>query len=81
MAKRASITSITDTAANKWAKEAEERRAVYCKRIPGFHLTKLKSGAVWRYRYTDGSGKRRTATIGKLVHLKADEAGLVERVD
>lgn len=77
MAKRASITSITDTAANKWAKEAEERRAVYCKRIPGFHLTKLKSGAVWRYRYTDGSGKRRTATIGKLVHLKADEAAKV----
>lgn len=77
MAKRASITSITDNKATKWAKAAEERQAVYCKRIPGFHLTKLKSGAVWRYRYTDATGKRRTATIGKLSHHKADEAAKV----
>lgn len=77
MAKRASITSITDNKATTWAKGAEERQAVYCKRIPGFHLTKLKSGAVWRYRYTDATGKRRTATIGKLAHLKADDAAKV----
>ena len=37
---------------------------LYCKNIPGFHLVKLKSGASWRFRYQDATGRRRVATIG-----------------
>ncbi|WP_296029120.1 tyrosine-type recombinase/integrase [uncultured Alcanivorax sp.] len=82
MAKRASITSISDSKATTWAKEAGERQALYCKQIPGLHLAKLKSGAVWRYRYTDAWGKRRTKTLGHFTgkgdkNLKPEDAAAI----
>lgn len=62
-------SSITTTAANRFAREADERATLWCKRINGLHLIKLKAGAAWRYRYQDATGKRRVATIGKLAKM------------
>lgn len=67
-------TKITTTTASKFLQSAEERQQLACKNIKGFHLVKLKTGASWRYRYTDATGKRRTVTIGDYPAMKPQEA-------
>ena len=65
MAKRTSLTNISDTAAANHIKDSAERTTLFCDRLTGLHLIKLKTGGAWRYRYTDVLGKVRTMTIGK----------------
>lgn len=57
------VTSITNEAARIFIRDSEERATLFCKRISGFYLIKLKSGGAWRYRYMDDAGKRKTKTI------------------
>lgn len=71
---RAKFSSITEPAAAKFEREAVERETLFCTMQPGLHLIKLKRGCSWRYRYEDATGKRRTATIGKLSQLKPEQA-------
>lgn len=74
MAREQSRTSISEAAAAKWAAQAADRQLLCCKKIPGFHLLKLVKGCSWRYRYQDGTGRRRVATIGGYPALKPAEA-------
>lgn len=75
--KQAKITTITEAAADRFNASAEEGDTLSCELIPGFLLRKLPKNSAWRYRYTDASGKRRVATIGKYPKLKpADAAAL-----
>lgn len=74
MAAKILDTSITDTAARRFLKNAAERDTLWCERITGFHLIKLKSGASWRYRYQDKLGRRRVATVGKYPAMKPQQA-------
>ncbi|PKL96225.1 MAG: integrase, partial [Gammaproteobacteria bacterium HGW-Gammaproteobacteria-8] len=79
-----SPTSITDEAARRFISENPERATLFCTRITGFHLIKLKRGGSWRFRYTDDTGKRRVATIGAYPALKpatAADKALKWRVD
>jgi integrase len=64
MAAKQPKTSITITTADSLLKKSD-RSTLSCTRITGFHLLNLKHGAAWRYRYTNESGNRRIATIGK----------------
>lgn len=70
-------TSISSTAARTWVAKAEYRDRLPCNKIPGFHLLKLRTGASWRYRYTDATGKRRIATVGAYPALEPKEAAEV----
>jgi integrase len=67
MAKQ-SPTSITGTSLEKFlAKDHEgiDRPQLGCKKIPGLHVIKLKSGAAsWRLNYSDVDGNRVRHTIG-----------------
>lgn len=67
-------SSITDEAARVFIRDADERDTLFCRKIPGLYLIRLKRGGSWRYRYTDDTGKRRTATIGKYPTLKPETA-------
>ena len=67
-------TSITDTAARRFMKNEPERATLWCERVTGFHLLKLKTGGSWRYRYQTADGKRRTATIGRYPAMKPQQA-------
>src|SRR6056297_2843753 len=67
-------TSITTTTAAKFYREATNRDRLPCTKITGFHLLKLQTGASWRYRYTDVTGKRRIATVGGYPALTPVEA-------
>ena len=67
-------TSITTTAAAKFYKKSVTRDRLPCTKITGLHLLKLQTGASWRYRYTDTTGKRRVATVGGYPALTPVEA-------
>lgn len=67
-------TSISTTAAAAFYREAKNRDRLPCKKITGLHLLKLQTGASWRYRYTDTTGKRRVATVGGYPALTPVEA-------
>ena len=58
------LTTITEATASNFMKKAKTREMLTCGNIPGFHLQSLVKGGSWRYRYTDTTGKRRTATVG-----------------
>lgn len=72
-------TSITDATARRFLEESEERATLWCEKVPGLHLLKLKRGGSWRYRYTDLTGKRRVATIGGYPAMKPQEAAQAAR--
>lgn len=64
MARQPIITSITQSKVDAFRRTATKRGdALACELIRGFFLMKTQAGFSWRYRYTDASGKRRTATI------------------
>lgn len=67
-------TSITDTRARSFLKDADERESLWCDRITGLHLLKTKTGGSWRYRYQDARGKRRVATVGRYPAMKPQQA-------
>jgi integrase len=73
-------TSITDKACRDFIAKARERDQFGCKRIAGFYLMKTKTGASWRYRYTDNAGKRRVYTIGQYP-AKTPEQAAQEALD
>lgn len=68
------VTTITLAKASDFLKRADVRDVLSCQNLPGFHLMKLATGGVWRYRYTDNTGKRRVATVGKYSHIKPEAA-------
>ena len=68
------LTTITLAKASSFLKQAQVREVLSCKNIPGFHLMKISTGGVWRYRYSDNTGKRRVATVGKYSHIKPEAA-------
>ena len=72
----ASSTSITVSRFTAFKSNAADREQLGCKKIPGFFLMKLKRGCAWRLRYTDLTGKRRTATIAD-GELKPEQAAQV----
>ncbi|WP_018872980.1 integrase family protein [Thioalkalivibrio sp. ALJ16] len=74
MAAKALDTSITDAAARRFLESAEGRATLWCDRVTGLHLIRTAKGGSWRYRYTDPTGKRRTATIGRYPALKPQQA-------
>ena len=74
MPAKALDTSITTAAASSFLASADERATLFCQKIPGFYLMKLKRGGAWRYRYTDPTGKRRVATIGGYPAMKPQQA-------
>lgn len=67
-------TSITDKTADSFLKSAGDRATLWCDKITGFHLLKTKTGGSWRYRYTDPTGKRKTATVGRYPAMKPQQA-------
>nr|BDD47593.1 hypothetical protein 1 [Gammaproteobacteria bacterium] len=68
------LSSITDDTARRFLSTAAERETLFCKKVTGLHLIKLKSGGSWRYRYRSLAGKRRTATLGRYTELKPQQA-------
>jgi len=74
MARQRLDTSITDDRARAFLAEAEERATLYCDKQSGLHLLKTKRGGSWRYRYTDDTGRRRTATVGRYPGTKPQQA-------
>lgn len=74
MPKKQSHSSITEEAARIFIRDADERATLFCTRISGFYLIKLKTGGAWRWRYTDDLGKRKTKTVGKYPALKPETA-------
>lgn len=48
-----------------------------CEHITGFHLMKTMTGGSWRWRYTDATGKRKVATIGKYSTYKPHSAAAI----
>ena len=74
MPAKALDTSITDAAARAFLAASDERATLWCEKISGLHLLKLKRGGSWRYRYTDRTGRRRVATIGGYPAKKPQEA-------
>lgn len=71
---RTTDTSITDAAARRFLQDATERDTLWCERITGLHLIKLKKGGSWRYRYSNTTGKRRVATVGNYPAMKPQQA-------
>lgn len=67
-------TSITDKTADSFLKSAGDRATLWCEKISGLHLLKTKTGGSWRYRYTDPTGKRKTATVGRYPAMKPQQA-------
>lgn len=67
-------TSITDKTADSFLKSADDRATLWCEKISGLHLLKTKTGGSWRYRYSDPTGKRRTATVGRYPSMKPQQA-------
>jgi integrase len=59
----ARLTSITQTDLIEFNQTAQNRAQLGCEKIQGFFYLKLNGGNVWRLRYTDVTGTRRTATI------------------
>lgn len=55
--------SITQKRLSDFLKSAKEREQLNWESIQGLSFIKLKKGGAWRLRYTDVTGKRRTATI------------------
>lgn len=58
----ASHSKITINKLNKFINEADDRQQLHS-HIAGLFFIKLKKGGAWRLRYTDATGKRRTATL------------------
>jgi len=67
-------SSITGTQAQEFLSSKPERSIKGCKKIPGFHLIKLKQGGAWRYRYADDAGKRKVYTVGKFPAMDPETA-------
>lgn len=74
MATKYTDTSITLAGLNGFLSEAKERDSLWCERVTGLHVIKLKKGGSWRYRYQDHFGKRRVVTIGRASELKPQQA-------
>lgn len=72
------LTSITESQYSKFKSTSVEREQLGCTKITGFFLLRLKKGMVYRLRYTDLAGKRRTATIasGEMKPQQAAEIAL-----
>jgi integrase len=68
------LTTITPAKASEFLRGADVRDVLACRSLTGFHLLKLSTGGVWRYRYTDAAGKRRVATVGKYSNFKPQAA-------
>lgn len=68
------ITSISDEAARIFIRDNAERSTLFCTRITGFYLIRLKTGGAWRWRYLDDAGKRKTKTVGKYPAMKPEVA-------
>lgn len=75
--KTARITSITEAAADRFAKCAKDAETLGCEMIPGFLLRKLTKNCAWRYRYTDPTGKRRVYSFAKFPAMKPNEAATI----
>ena len=67
-------TSISDKTAGSFLKSADDRATLWCEKISGLHLLKTKTGGSWRYRYSDPTGKRKTATVGRYPAMKPQQA-------
>ncbi|WP_371194607.1 tyrosine-type recombinase/integrase [Glaciecola sp. SC05] len=83
---RKSITSITEEKSIKHVKDGNYRQELSCQKIVGFHLQKLKSGASWRFRYTNAEGDKKSFVIANYVdgtadRIKAAEIALQHRAD
>lgn len=61
------LTSITVSAAAKFAKTAEQDAQLGCTRIHGLYLRKTAKSATWYLRYTDAMGKRAKLRLGRLL--------------
>lgn len=71
---RPNLSSITETIANRFIKEAESREVLSCNKIPGLSLMKLGTSGSWRWRYRSTSGKRRVMTVGSHSVIKPQQA-------
>jgi len=71
------ITTITLAAASDFLSKNEINQQLGCKAIPGFFLLKLTNGGVWKYRYTDALGSRRTSKVGTFAALKPEMAASI----
>lgn len=70
-------TDITTGQAEKFLRTADENRTLKCGKIRGFFLLQKSTGGVWRYRYLDAAGKRRTATVGKYQRYLPNDAAKI----
>lgn len=68
------ISSITVAQADKFTATAKPRQSLFDGNVSGLHLQRLAKASVWRYRYTDATGARRTATVGPFPALKPEQA-------
>lgn len=83
---RKSITSITEEKSIKHVRNGKYRQELSCQKIVGFHLQKLRSGASWRFRYSNAEGDRKCFAIADYVdgttdRIKAAEIALQHRAD
>lgn len=76
---RVKQTTITEAAAASFLREAGEGKELSCDLLPGFKLKKMVTGGVYRWRYSDPAGRRRTATVGRSSVLKPDQAAGIVR--
>ena len=67
-------TSLTTSTVSRFIKDAANNDQLGCRIIKGFHLKRMARGGVYRFRYTDATGKRRTAKIGDAPALKPQQA-------
>ena len=57
-------TSITKERLRKFLETAKPRAQLYCDHIQGFYVQQATRKPVFKFRYTDPTGKRRDLTIG-----------------
>ena len=74
MGKNYRICSISEPQADRFAKTASEKATLWCANLTGLHLIRIKSGASWRYRFTDHDGRQKTYTLGRLWALNPEQA-------
>lgn len=67
-------TSITKDQLRRFLKTAQVKEQLGCENIPGFHVLQMAKNPVWRLRYTDLLGKRRTVKIGNAKVMSPVEA-------
>jgi len=70
-------TSLTIEAVRKFTKHAKQREQLFCKYIAGLYLQQGAKCPVYKFRYTDATGKRRDITIGKSIAMKPAEAAAI----